>query len=293
MAGNPELVLDAKATLGEGAIWHKQTSLLYWVDIEGCKLHVFDEETGEDRALDTGQPVGTVVPRRSSGVALALHHGFAHMDLVTGRISMIADPEAGLPNRFNDGKCDPAGRFWAGTMPYETGAKKEGGALWCLFPDGHVEKRIGGISCSNGIAWSLDRKTMYYIDTPTQEVWAYDYHDATGAIANRRVVVRVPREEGHPDGMTIDAEGMLWVAHWDGWQVIRWNPITGKKIASVRLPVARVTSCAFGGEALETLYITSARTGLDGAALSKQPHAGGLFRARPGARGVPAFEFGG
>lgn len=291
MSREADLVLDAKATLGEGAIWHARRQVLYWVDIEGRTVHTYDPKTGKDRAIDVGQAVGTVVPRRSSGLMLALHHGFAHLNLRTKKLTFVSDPEAGLPNRFNDGKCDPSGRFWAGTMPYEKGADPRGGALWCLHADGRVEKKVKGIGCSNGIAWGLDKKTMYYIDTVTKEIWAYDYDDRTGAISRRRTIVTVPDNEGVPDGMTIDAEEMLWVAHWGGWQVIRWDPRTGKKLRSIRLPAEKITSCAFGGRDLGDLYVTSARVALDEQALKKQPHAGGLFLVRPGVKGVEAFEF--
>ncbi len=288
-----DLVLDAKATLGEGAIWDSTAHRLYWVDIDGCAVHIFIPADGKNESLDTGQPVGTVVPRQSGGLAVALQHGFATLDPETGVIAFITDPEAGLPNRFNDGKCDPAGRFWAGTMPYENGAPADGGTLWCLYPDGRAEKRVSGVRCSNGIAWSLDARTLYYIDTPTMQVRAYDYDNATGDIENPRVVVEVPAEQGYPDGMTIDSEGKLWVAHWDGWQVVRWDPETGEKISSISVPAQRVTSCAFGGADLDELYITTARTGLSDSDLESQPNAGGLFRTQPGVTGIEAFSFAG
>jgi len=293
MTNSLDLVLDAKAILGEGAIWSVPEQILYWVDIEGKRVHVFDPAIGSNRTFDIGQPVGTVVPRASGGVTLAIHHGFAHLDLATGTLEFIVDPEPDSPNRFNDGKCDPSGRFWAGTMPYDPGAPPDGAALWCLHPNGTVERKVTGVRCSNGIAWSLDATTMYYIDTPTSEVRAYDFDSATGAISNPRVAISVPRSDGWPDGMTIDAEGMLWVAHWDGWQVVRWNPITGEKMAKIHVPAARVTSCAFGGPDLLDLYITTARSGLAEEQLAKQPHAGGIFGVRPGARGVPSFAFAG
>lgn len=286
-----ELALDARALLGEGPIWDARGQVLYWVDISGAKVHVHDPATGEDRAIDVGQPVGTVVPRRSGGVMVALRDGFAALDLDTGALNMIVDPEAHLPqNRFNDGKCDPAGRFWAGTMRIAED-QKGAGSLYRLDPDLSVHKMWGNITVANGIAWSLDAKTMYYIDTPTRVVVAFQYDLATGAIANPREVVHTPRDAGFPDGMTIDAEGMLWVAYWDGWQVIRWDPATGEALAAIKLPVARVTAPWFGGPNLDELYITSARTGLDEAVLAKQPHAGSIFRAKPGVRGLPAFEF--
>jgi len=295
-----ELVLDAKADLGEGAIWHARRGLLYWVDINAGFLHVFEPKNGKDDAYRIGEDVGTVVPRVASSerpyesVMLALRRGFAAFRFDAAKAYVVADPERDIPaNRFNDGKCDPAGRFWAGTMPEGPGGVPDGGRLYCLYPDLHVEVKETGIRCSNGIAWSLDHRTMYYIDTPSMEIWAYNYDLETGAIWDRRVVVRVPKNEGYPDGMTIDREGMLWVAHWDGWQVVRWNPKTGRKICSVKVPAARVTSCAFGGKNLDELYITTARTGIKAEALRKQPHAGGVFRVLPGVSGLEAFEFAG
>lgn len=286
MSDSVELVLDAKAQLGEGAIWHSQKQVLYWVDIDGGFVHIYDPVTNRDRSVSTGQPVGTVVPRASGGVMVALRDGFAALNLETGALTPITDPESHLPdNRFNDGKCDPAGRFWAGTMG------KAGGSVYRLDPDLTVRKMFGGVRTSNGIAWSLGQKTMYYIDTPTQEVAAFDYDYATGEIGNRRVAVKVPVENGHPDGSTLDAEGHLWVAHWDGWNVTCYDPARGVGLRTIKLPASRITSCAFGGPDLSTLYITSARVGLDEAALAAQPLAGGLFKVDAGVRGIPAPEF--
>ena len=287
------LALDARALLGEGPIWDARAGVLYWVDISGCKVHIFTPATGADRAIDVGQPVGTVVPRRSGGVMVALRDGFAALDTETGRLTMIADPEAHLPdNRFNDGKCDPAGRFWAGTMR-QAEDRKGGGSLYRLDPDLSVHKMLGDITVSNGIAWSVDARTMYFIDTPTMTVAAFDYNRETGDIANPKPVVSAHDGPGFPDGMTIDAEGMLWVAYWGGWRVVRWNPHTGEALAVIELPVERVTAPWFGGPNLDELYITTARVGLDDAGLTGQPHAGSIFVARPGVRGLPAFEFAG
>lgn len=288
MGGTVELVLDAKARLGEGPIWHAQKGLLYWLDIEQGEVHVYNPATGNDRMVAVGQQVGTVVPRARGGVMLAVAKGFASLDLESGAVAMVANPEPGTGNRFNDGKCDPAGRFWAGTIG------KQGTAnVYRLDADLTSRRMIEGITCSNGIAWSLDRRTMYYIDTPAQTVAAYDYDDATGAIANRRVAITVPKESGYPDGMTLDAEGMVWIGMWDGWSLTRWNPATGMLLETVKLPVARVTACAFGGPDLGTLYITSAWTALSDADRAKQPLAGGLFRYVPGVKGIPAPEFAG
>ena len=287
-----ELVLDAKATLGEGAIWDARKERLYWVDIVEGRLHVFNPAEGTDRTVEVGQMVGTVVPRRTGGLMLAVQHGLGSFDVRTRELTIFGDPEVHLPeNRFNDGKCDPAGRFWAGTM--STARKPAAGSLYCMEADHSVRRMLGGVTTSNGIAWSLDRSTMYYIDTPTGQVDAFDYRIDTGEITNRRVVVTVPGDSGRPDGMTIDSEGLLWVAHWEGGRVTRWDPKTGSLRQTIHVPASRTTSCAFGGANLDELYITTARIRLSERDLAAQPHAGGLFRARPGVRGVKAFEFAG
>jgi len=202
-----------------------------------------------------------------------LQNGFAFIDRASGEVKMIANPENHLPcNRFNDGKCDPAGRFWAGTMSLSE--EPNAGNVYVLENKLAHTKTIEDVTISNGMAWSLDHQTFYYIDTPTLEIVAYDY------------------EEGYPDGMTIDNECMFWIAHWDGWQVTRWDPNTGEKLYRIKLPVAKVTSCTFGGENLEDLYITSAKIGLTKEELEKQPLAGSLFVMRNCEfKGMPAFEF--
>jgi sugar lactone lactonase YvrE len=285
-----ELILDARAELGEGALWDARRQVLYWVDILKNALHVYDPLAQADRVIDVGQYVGTVVPRRAGGVMLALQHGFASLDLETEELDLIHDPEPHLPgNRFNDGKCDPAGRFWAGTMALDFTPNV--GSLYRLDPDFSVRVMLGDVTISNGIVWSPDHTTMYYIDTPTRQVDAFDYDVETGQIENRRAVVRVPEEMGIPDGMAIDSEGMLWVAQWEGYGVSRWDPATGRLLQSVDVPVGQVTSCAFGGENLDQLYITTARVELSADQLKAQPLAGGLFRADVGVTGLPAFEF--
>lgn len=288
MSDTAELILDARSILGEGAIWDEKNQVLYWVDIDPGLVHIYDPATRKDRTLHVGQPVGTVVPRASGGLMLAVRNGFMSLDIETGRTALVAVPLGHNPeNRFNDGKCDPAGRFWAGTM--ETPARK--GALFRLDRDLSVRQMVDGVGCSNGPAWSLDKKAMYYTDSMTKKIDAFDYDLMTGAISNRRTVVSVAEEHGLPDGMTVDAEGKLWVAHWDGWCVCRWDPDRGKLLQKVRLPAARPTSCAFGGPSLDNLYITTATTELEAAALAKQPEAGGLFRFKPGVHGLPAFSF--
>jgi sugar lactone lactonase YvrE len=287
-----ELVLDARAGLGEGSLWDAKRQVLYWVNIEAGEVHVYDPAAESDRTVRVGEPVGTVVARAGGGLMLAVKSGFARLDLETERVEHVCDPPGHDPElRFNDGKCDPAGRFWAGTI---TGRDTPGrAALYCLRPDGTARRMLGGVTNSNGIAWSLDTTRMYYIDTATATVWTFDYDVETGEIDRRRPAVRVPEDRGHPDGMTLDAEGMLWIAHWGDGSVNRWDPETGEPLRRIPVPASQTSSCAFGGPELDELYVTTARGGLDEAALAAEPHAGGLFRVRPGVTGVQAFEFAG
>ncbi len=291
-AGKVVQVPVAPADLGEGAIWNRALQRLHWIDINGHRVFTYDPATGENRGCDVGQKVGTIVPRARGGLILALHEGFARLDPETGGIALLPRPPEHDPAvvRFNDGKCDPSGRFWAGTMALVKGPKPLG-RLYRLDADGSMRVMLQDVGTSNGIAWSLDRRTLYFIDTPLRRVDAFDYDDATGAIANRRMVISIPPGIGRPDGSTLDAEGMLWIAMYDGWAATRWNPRTGELLQTIRLPVARVTSCAFGGPELDTLYLTSAREKLSAEQLAAQPLAGGLFRVKPGMRGVPAFAY--
>ena len=284
-------VFSALAALGEGALWNPATQRLYWVDIEGWAFHTFDPATGRDQVFPTGARVGTVVPLPNGNVLVALQTGIHRLDTATGQLTCLANPLARPGLRFNDGKCDPAGRFWVGT--FDLAHIEGGGTLYRYDPDGGLHVMLTGITNSNGIAWSLDRTTMYYIDTPTFTVQAFDYDHASGAIANPRVVVRFPAGEAFPDGMTLDAEGKLWVALWGGGAVHRYDPGTGRLLQAVPVPAPFTSSCAFGGPDLRTLYITTARGGLTPQQLASFPLSGNLFAATPGVSGVPACFFGG
>ncbi|WP_342415739.1 SMP-30/gluconolactonase/LRE family protein [Paenibacillus sp. FSL R10-2782] len=280
------IVIDAKAKLGEGPSWDQQFQRLFWVDIEGFQLHIYDPSTCTNRTIDVGEPISAVVPYLKNKVIVALISGLHCLDIETGAKVLIHDPEKGrLGNRFNDGKCDPSGRFLAGTMSLN--GELAQGALYSLSTKGNVSLLVEEASISNGLAWSADHRTMYYIDTPTLEIVSFDYDVAQGTIKNKQLVARLDESEGYPDGMTIDAEGMLWIARWGGKRVSRIHPAHGKVIAEVSLPVNRVTSCAFGGEHLDELYITTAQEddGID------QPLAGGLFMAKTGVKGMPTSYF--
>jgi len=285
-----ELVIDSKSELGEGAIWNQKTGELMWVNITDKILNFYNPKTGNNKEMFTGQMIGTVVPTESGNSLVALQNGIYQLNPKTGTKKLIADPEKDLPNnRFNDGKCDPKGRFWAGTM--STIDEGKAGTLYRLDGDSSIHKMIENVSISNGIVWSLDKTKMYYIDTPTQKVVAYDYNNETGEISNKKIAVEVASEMGFPDGMTIDEEGNIWVALWGGSAVGCWNPETGKLIRTVEVPAKNVTSCAFGDDDLATLYITTARIAASDEELKKFPNAGGVFKIRLGVKGVEAFFY--
>jgi sugar lactone lactonase YvrE len=221
---------------------------------------------------------------------MATARGLAFWDMDTQRLQYVAEPEAGIPNsHFNDGAVDRQGRFWAGTVVNG----KEDGNLYRLDPDLSLHKMESGISCSNGIGWSPDNQTMYYTDSPANAIYAYDFDPASGEIANRRVYVRMPENDGVPDGLAVDSEGFVWSARWDGKKVSRHDP-QGKLEREINVPARFVSSCTFGGEQLDTLYIT---TGIgddpNGEILRALPWSGDLFSAHPGVKGLPAPRFGG
>lgn len=286
----PELILNEKAVLAEGPCWDQEKGYLLWVDIIGEKVHIYNPANNTNRTIPVGQLVGAIVPRESGGAVLALKDSFYFIDLTTEEITpAVTNIENIQENRFNDGKCDAAGRFWAGTMAINE--KRGAGSLYYLNPDLTIIKVLDNVTISNGLAWSQDNKKMYYIDSPTRNVIAFDFNYDSAKITDKSVVVIIPDNEGVPDGMTIDKEGMLWVAQWGGYKVSRWNPATGKKIGEIKLPVAHVTSCTFGGENLDELYITTARKGLTDLQLAEQPEAGGIFRVKTDTCGYGADKF--
>ena len=286
-----ELVLDTRAELGEGPCWEAQSGVLHWVDVHAGRLHTFHPDTGEDHFLSLGEPIGCCAPRKGGGLVVALRSGFYSLELSSGSLVPLATPEQVPGNRFNDGKCDPAGRFLAGSMcDAET---KPTGSLYSFNPPGELRTLLTGLRISNGLTWSPDYKTFYFIDTPTLTVMAYDYDLQHGSLANPRPVINVPESSGYPDGMTSDSEGMLWIALWGGACVTRWDPRTGQMLASHPVPALQTSSCIFGGANLADLYITSAREGMTQAELERYPLSGGLFRLETGVRGMPTFEFGG
>lgn len=287
-----EVVIEHSCLLGEGPVWDATRNIICWIDILNGEIHEYSPVQKTRRTIEVHQMIGSIALCKNGNFLAALKDGFHFINRETGVINKIGNPEAHLPNnRFNDGKCDPGGRFWAGTMSLSE--EQNRGSVYVVEKDLAITKKIEDVTISNGIAWSPDHQIVYYIDTPTFEVASYNYNKSTGNISHKKMAIKIPKTDGYPDGMTIDKEGMLWIAHWEGWQVTRWNPVTGEKLQSIQLPVAKVTSCTFGGENGEDLYITSARTGLTEDEVQKQPLAGSLFVLKNcGYKGMPAFEFG-
>ena len=286
-----ELVADAHAALGEGPVWDAARGVLWWVDITAERVHRYDPRTGGDRAIAVGSAVGAVAPRSDSTLLVALAWGLAVLDPDDGRpVTMLTFAGGDRLLRCNDGKCDPAGRFWVGRMTMDAAPGE--GSLLRVDPDRTVTTRLAGLACPNGLAWSPDSTRMYFIDSDWGEVREYPYDPATGAMGEPRTLIRFPDDGSVPDGMTIDAEGCLWVARWGAGCVVRVTP-EGAIVDRIDLPVSRVTSCTFGGDDLRDLYITTARGDATPEQLAAEPHAGGLFRCRPGVRGLLPVPFAG
>ena len=284
-----ECVADVRAVLGEGPVWVEREQALYWLDIKGRKIFRLDGE-GEVREWDTPAMVGALAPRRSGGFVAATERGFVAVDLKAEAFEAIVDPEEDRPgNRFNDGKVDRAGRFWAGTMDKEE--RSASGALYRLDPDLGWHCADDGYRVTNGPAFSPDGRLMYENDSALQVTYVFDLDEA-GNASNRLLFARFNEGDGYPDGMTVDAEGCLWIAFWDGWCVRRLSP-SGERLEQIDLPVQRPTCPAFGGPSLDRLYVASATVGLDAKALEMQPCAGGLLLMSPGVSGLPEIPFAG
>ena len=286
-----ELVVDARATVGEGPVWDATRSVLWWVDIPAGMVHCFEPRTGADRTVAVGSPVGAVALRRDGTLLVALAERLAVVDPDSGRLeSLLSFAPGDRPLRCNDGKCDPAGRFWVGRMAPD-GAPGEGALLRI---DAHLalSERLTGLAIPNGLGWSLDGRRMYFVDSAWGEVRAYPYDPETGAMGDGRPLVQFPNDGSVPDGLTVDAEGHLWVARWGAGCVVRIAP-DGSIAGRVDLPVSQVSSGTFGGDDLGDLYITTAREDFSAADLAREPLAGGLFRCRPGVRGLPPIPFAG
>lgn len=285
-----ELVMNDFMELGEGPCWDEDEKALYWVDTDRNRVYRFIPETDEKVVYQLDQKVGAVAKEDENNFICALEHGFFRFNQSSGSQEFLADPEADKKdNLFNDGKCDVLGRFWAGTMNiYE---KENEGALYCFTSDNQWIVKQDNVTISNGLAWTEDSKTMYYIDSATNQISAFDYNLELGEISNRRVIIEFTEDQGIPDGMTIDRNGNLWVAMWGGYSVLNCNPETGEILNKVIVPVSNVTSCTFGGDNLDILFITTAQAELTDEEKKEQPLAGGLFKADVGVRGYASNRF--
>ncbi|WP_080902818.1 SMP-30/gluconolactonase/LRE family protein [Parabacteroides sp. Marseille-P3160] len=287
----PDLIYKAEATTGEGSIWHPDRNSLFWVDIEGKTLYELFSSTEDCRKWSFDRMVTTVVPESDTTVIVALQNEIIRFNLENGvktSLAAINDKEQSL--RFNDGKCSPNGSLWVGTMSLKN--EKGAGTLYCLHPDGTLDAMLKGVSISNGIVWSKDRKYMYYNDTPTGKIQRFRYDDRSGDILLDGTAVILPRNTGGPDGMTIDSDDNLWVAQWGGFGVYCYNPYTGELLTKIDVPAPNIASCAFGGKDMDTLYITTARAGLSENELEDYPLSGSVFCCKPGAVGIRPNYFG-
>jgi sugar lactone lactonase YvrE len=280
----PELLFDARADLGEGPFWDAPTQTLYWLDVLNKRIYA-----GHDLYAQLDETIGCAALCKDGGLILTLKNTIVELKPDSAKPTVLAALSEPVNNRFNDGKCDPAGRFLAGSM--DLNESNPTGAFYS-FDGKTVTKLRTGITISNGLTWSPDHKTFYYIDTPTRKVTAFDYDLATGQIAEPRVVIQVPDGMGWPDGMTSDADGNLWIAMWAGAQLTKWDPCTGQLLERIPMPVLQPSSCIFGGADLNELYITSARKGMCQADLQKYPLSGGLFKVTTEVTGMPTYKFG-
>jgi len=294
---NFESVLaDQRFILGEGPHYDRDRHLLYWVDIVAGRAWALDTRLGRTRSWAIGEPVSAIVPRRGGGLLVAHKSGLSFLDPESGALTPFVAPEAGLAgNRSNEARVDPTGRFWLGTMQDNIGPNGEDlpidqttGSLYRIEPDGAYRRVETGIAISNTLAWDEKRARLYFADSAANTIWVYDWNSRDGEIGNRRLFAQTA-DRGVPDGSALDTDGFLWNARWGGSCIIRYDP-DGKIDRIVETPVRQPTSCVFGGEALRTLYVTSAKVGLDGGLGALD---GALLAADAPMAGQPCVPFAG
>lgn len=294
-----EIASKGPYSLGEGPMWDRRTSRLIWIDIEVKRLHyeTFEDVEGECRSTEvstielSGMPGTVVLTENTNQVIVPQDDGVKRINLTTGEATHLIDFPEGPNMRFNDGKCDPAGRLWVGTMDRDGTAGA--GTLYRIDPDLSLHPMLEGITCSNGLVWNSDATRMYYIDSYTCQVRGFDFDVASGTLSNPEIVVQVPEDRGWPDGMTIDTADKIWVAHWCGSCVARYDPLTGETMEVLPIPTERVTACVFGHSSMDTLFITTAKGSNDGGwtDCEKYPLTGALFMSDLEVTGPEAFVF--
>jgi D-xylonolactonase len=289
----PRCIWPAGAELGEGTLWSVREQALYWVDILGKQLHRCRADGSERASWRFDEEISALAERRNEpGLIVTLRRGFALFDPNNAAPPQVLHQPADEPasNRFNDGKCDAHGRFWGGTMDFDCIAPS--GAFYAYGADGRCARHELGFAVTNGPAWSLDGRTMFINDTVNGQVFAWDFEPDGGTLAQRRLWLRFAPDDGLPDGMTLDAHGRLWIAHWGGRCVTAHDVTDARELQRIELPVSQVTNVAFGGPDLRTLFISSACVGLSAQQLQTEPLAGGLFALEMQTPGLPAPLFG-
>ena len=281
-----ECLLESQSRVGECPTWNVEEQCLYWIDIEGILFHRWAPSSGTNESWETPERFGSFGLRKKGGFVVASENGFHFYDHLSGAFTLITDPENSKPNnRFNDGRCDRAGRFWAGSM-IDRGENIQDAALYCLDTKGEATLKQDGIILANGLAWSPDNSTLYFADTRAPIVWAYDFDLEGATLSNRRVFIEFSEADGVPDGATVDTDGCYWLTQPRSWTIKRYTP-AGKVDTVIELPFERPTMCAFGGPDLKTLYITSLGEFLNEDEKTNRPLEGGLFKVEVEAQGLP------
>ncbi|WP_338604659.1 SMP-30/gluconolactonase/LRE family protein [Sulfolobus tengchongensis] len=271
-----------KAILGEGPVYDKELNKLFWVDIEGKRIIVNDLNTGSEIFYNMPDLVSSLCVIDDKRVIATIRHGFYIVNLFTNSLEKITETETNLDtNRFNDGKCDKMGRYWAGTM--NMNERKPTGNFYKLEGN-KLTKMLEGLIVSNGIGWDIENRQMYLIDSPLRKIFVFDFDLNKGEIYNKRVAVDFGSEPGNPDGMAVDEEGYIWVAHWGGGKVSRWNPKNGEKVFEIKVPATYVTSVTFGTPDLDRIFITTAGK-------SQDPLAGKVFTTKVEVKGIPNYRY--
>jgi sugar lactone lactonase YvrE len=287
--GKPTVAVDTRAEGGEGPVWDDRAGELLWVDSLKGEVHSYAPTDGSRRVMACGQAVGVALPRSGGGLVLTLRDGVGLVDSWGDLPRVVVELEREITiNRLNDAYCDATGRLWAGSFADDE--RPNAGKLYRISCDYTVETVLDPVGVSNGIGWSPDNSVMYYIDSPTQCLEAFDYDVATGAVANRRVVAEISEELGGPDGLAVDAQGKIWVALCPGGKVLRYSE-GGALLERIDLPTQSTTSCAFGGPDLSRLYITTGTDGLTDAQLKREPFAGSVLCLDTTVTGIPTHPF--
>lgn len=276
--------------LGEGPVWDSAVGVLWWVDIVGKALRRFRPDSGSVDSWVLPLAAGSLTPTESVDLLLAVETGFARFRPETAEMELLAEPELDRSdNRFNDGKCDRDGRFWAGSMNVDDQTRT--GALYRFDPDLSCHSMFDAVGIPNSLAWSPDSRTMYYAETLDRVIYAFDYDPDSGTPSNRRVFAAIP-EPGYPDGSTVDVDGCLWNAEFNGWRLVRYTP-AGSVDMIVEMPVQSPTCCAFGASDMSTLFVTTASRDIPPEGDLRQPGAGSLFALDVGTAGIPETRFAG